>query len=127
MRAWLVRAEGDLALARHARTLAPEHGWAAAFHAQQAVEKSLKAYLVLVQREFPYTHEIDTLIQLCGSPIASQQDVASAATLTGFAVAARYPGVAPAPHQAAEAVLIAERAVVAIRATIVAEGGPRVP
>lgn len=35
------------------------------FHCQQAVEKYLKAFLVKYQIEFPKTHSIMTLINLC--------------------------------------------------------------
>ena len=36
-----------------------------AFHAQQAVEKALKALLVQRQVEFPHTHVIGLLLNLC--------------------------------------------------------------
>jgi HEPN domain-containing protein len=122
-----MRAEGDLAHARSGRTLAPAHAWATAFHSQQAVEKTLKAYLVLLQRPFPYTHEIDVLIRLCGAPIHGHAGVAPAIELTAYAVAARYPGIAPTPEAAELALFIAEQAVLAIRAEIVVEGGPALP
>ncbi len=35
------------------------------FHAQQAVEKSLKAVLAFRAIEFPYTHDLDGLLELC--------------------------------------------------------------
>jgi len=35
------------------------------FHAQQAVEKSLKAALASRGIEFPYTHDLDGLLELC--------------------------------------------------------------
>jgi HEPN domain-containing protein len=35
------------------------------FHAQQAVEKSLKAALASQGIEFPYTHDLDGLLELC--------------------------------------------------------------
>ena len=35
------------------------------FHAQQAVEKSLKAVLASSGIEFPYTHDLDGLAELC--------------------------------------------------------------
>jgi hypothetical protein len=35
------------------------------FHAQQAVEKSLKAVLACCAIDFPYTHALDGLLELC--------------------------------------------------------------
>lgn len=35
------------------------------FHAQQAVEKSLKAALAFRAVDFPYTHDLDGLLELC--------------------------------------------------------------
>lgn len=35
------------------------------FHAQQAVEKALKAVLAASKQDFPFTHNIAVLMQLC--------------------------------------------------------------
>lgn len=51
-----------------ARSLLPVAGVADAilgFHSQQAVEKALKAALASRDIEFPYTHDLDGLIELC--------------------------------------------------------------
>jgi HEPN domain-containing protein len=51
-----------------ARSLLPVAGVADSilgFHAQQAVEKSLKAALASQGIEFPYTHDLDGLLELC--------------------------------------------------------------
>jgi HEPN domain-containing protein len=51
-----------------ARSLLPVRGVADSilgFHAQQAVEKSLKAALASQGIEFPYTHDLDGLLELC--------------------------------------------------------------
>jgi HEPN domain-containing protein len=51
-----------------ARSLLPVAGVADAilgFHSQQAVEKALKAALASRGIEFPYTHDLDGLIELC--------------------------------------------------------------
>jgi len=37
----------------------------AAFHAQQAVEKYLKSYLLEKTKTYPFTHSISELIELC--------------------------------------------------------------
>jgi HEPN domain-containing protein len=51
-----------------ARSLLPVAGVADSilgFHVQQAVEKSLKAVLASRGIEFPYTHDLDGLLELC--------------------------------------------------------------
>ncbi len=88
---WLRRARSDLALAR---VRAPRHVLYndLCFHAQQAVEKSIKAVLVRYGVEFRRVHDIDYLIALvperAGRPPAAQDIV----SLTSYAVMARYPG-----------------------------------
>jgi HEPN domain-containing protein len=61
---WMCRARADLAVAKMIDNehIAPE---ILAFHAQQAVEKALKALLVQRQVEFPPTHSIGVLVALC--------------------------------------------------------------
>jgi len=70
-----------------------EFSEAVAFHAQQAVEKSVKALLVARQVEFPKTHDIERLLELVAlgdGPLA--EALADAAELTPFGVEYRYPG-----------------------------------
>lgn len=53
-----------------ARSLLPVAGVADSilgFHAQQAVEKALKAALAARSVAFPYTHDLDGLLELCES------------------------------------------------------------
>jgi HEPN domain-containing protein len=49
---WLAKAESDLLASRHLLQGRPDLAGTAAFHAQQAVEKTLKALLVWHQIEF---------------------------------------------------------------------------
>ena len=89
---WLRRARADMsvALLTEDERIAPE---IIAFHAQQAVEKLLKALLVLRQMDFPHTHAIGALLTLCETAgFSDTQDVIEASSLTRYAVAARYPG-----------------------------------
>ena len=91
--AWLGRARDDLAVANMwaDERVAPS---IAAFHAQQAAEKALKSVLVATQTEFPPTHVIGLLIQLCASSGKRVPDlVLRAVPLTRFAVRTRYPGL----------------------------------
>ena len=67
VRQWLRHADEDLRLARHGltlRTRCPHR--LVAYHAQQCAEKSLKAYLVFHKVDFPFTHNLARLRELCG-------------------------------------------------------------
>jgi HEPN domain-containing protein len=61
------------------------------FHAQQAAEKSLKAYLVAREIEFPFVHNIEKLIELCAR---EDRDFSAlkplGESLTPYAVELRY-------------------------------------
>lgn len=61
------------------------------FHAQQAVEKLLKAVLASRQIDYPFTHDIERLIRLLRqSALEPRFPVAEASDLTGWAAAYRY-------------------------------------
>jgi HEPN domain-containing protein len=61
------------------------------FHAQQAVEKSLKALLSLIGRSYPRTHDLAALLELVeGSQVTIAPDVGELVELTDFAVQLRY-------------------------------------
>jgi HEPN domain-containing protein len=65
------------------------------FHAQQAVEKAIKA--VLSQRDvlFPYTHDLDGLLELLRDPGSHHPDeLARVESLTHYGVTVRY-GMSP--------------------------------
>jgi hypothetical protein len=68
------------------------------FHAQQAVEKALKAVLALNDVDFPYSHDLNGLIGLCRrSEIDIPEDLAGVGHLSVFAVRLRYDA-SPAAH-----------------------------
>ena len=92
-REWILKAENDLKTAAHVLKLG-EHcpTDSVCFHAQQCVEKYVKAVLVLSSTDFPKTHDLERLIAL--SPEASRPTLSAAeqALLTEYATGARYPG-----------------------------------
>lgn len=108
---WIRKGDSDLADAR--RTLASEGPYdTACFHAQQAVEKYLKALLALRERPIPRTHDLEELARLVGqlapSPPLSELDLGE---LTGHGVESRYDvEFWPSRETAAEALALAERA-----------------
>jgi HEPN domain-containing protein len=61
------------------------------FHAQQAVEKALKAAVAGCGQDFPFTHDIGLLMQLCeDAGLELPADLAEADRLTPYAAAIRY-------------------------------------
>jgi HEPN domain-containing protein len=62
-RAWLEKAAEDLAAAAHDLRADPPLCGDTAFHAQQSVEKALKAFLTWRGREFRKTHNLIELGQ----------------------------------------------------------------
>lgn len=90
---WLDHALSDLKLAKlgqEALDILPEQ---ICFHAQQAVEKAFKAVLLFSKVDFPLTHDIQELIEVCEEAgIALTEDLKEADILTPYAVETRYPG-----------------------------------
>ena len=107
--AWVQRAEEDLLLARSALRRKVPLIYGTTFHAQQCVEKYLKALLVSRRQAFPRTHDVVALHDLClrhGLRIPVDPDQLE--RLAAYAVQVRYPGEEPTPDEAWEAVRIAQ-------------------
>ncbi len=92
-RAWAEKAENDL------RTVAIllEHNTALweiiCFHAQQAAEKYLKAFLVSRGSTVPKIHDLTTLLAQCAQYDADFKSLENdCRRLTAYGVAPRYPG-----------------------------------
>ena len=88
---WLRFAESDLALAEATgddRVLCEN----LCFHAQQAVEKSIKAVLVLSGVAFPKTHSLELLVDLLPSDVVRTEALLASRALSGYATVLRYPG-----------------------------------
>lgn len=117
VQAWLGKAEGDLRSAEHLLTLPQQDYFTAAFHAQQAAEKFLKAFLVRHQIPFPKTHDLQELLELSARvTVTLKNQLASATMLTPFGADFRYPGEQIADLQSAqEAVQEARRVREAVR------------
>ena len=93
VRQWLIFADEDLILAKYGLTLASGIPYRLiAYHAQQCVEKHLKAYLVFRNIDFPYTHNISRLLELCTGSANWTEGIHDAEELTPFAITTRYPG-----------------------------------
>jgi HEPN domain-containing protein len=63
------------------------------FHAQQCVEKYLKAWLAEKEMDFPKTHDLEALAKLCLNTLPKISELFDELRfLTAFAVEIRYPG-----------------------------------
>jgi HEPN domain-containing protein len=90
---WLEYGDEDLRLACHATNLASGCPYRLiAYHAQQCAEKHLKAYLVYCGIDFPYTHNISALLELCGEQTPWTRTLRNAEELTPYAITTWYPG-----------------------------------
>ncbi len=93
VRQWVERAEEDLNAAE--RLLVGEEYCPTStvcFHAQQCVEKYLKAFLTSAQIEFPKMHSIVELMALLPEVARPQLGAEEQQRLTNYATVTRYPG-----------------------------------
>jgi HEPN domain-containing protein len=109
---WVARAEDDLKNAAHTLRLGRTcPTGTVCFHAQQCVEKYLKAYLVCQGVYFAKTHEIEELVSLLPDKARPTLSAEEQALLTEYAVGPRYPGWRDVPlSEARRAVALARRA-----------------
>ncbi len=108
---WLQKAVHDRLTAEAALACVPPITDTAAFHAQQAVEKLLKAFLTWREQEFEKIHDLRSLIELCGELDDGFRDHQDAVEpLTAYAVRYRYPGPAdPSVEDVRRALEIVDR------------------
>jgi HEPN domain-containing protein len=98
VRAWLSKAAKDLAAAEYELKAEPPFADDIVFHAQQAVEKTLKAYLSYNQVPFRKTHNLVELGHACAQIDQRLEPLLRrAAPLSEYAWKFRYPGD---PHEA---------------------------
>ena len=103
---WVRKAEEDAVVAEWASGAG--HCDAACFHAQQAVEKYLKALLVTQGKDFPKIHALRTLFDLAGMS-EGEGDLDELRWLTREAGEVRYPGESATREDAERAVKIMKR------------------
>ena len=89
---WINKADHDLGTAVLTYLHIPEYKDTITFHCQQAVEKYLKAYLIFLEIEFKFSHDLVYLIELIGVKDNSLADFYNRIlTLQNYAVEVRYP------------------------------------
>jgi HEPN domain-containing protein len=112
VREWLAKAENDLLTATHTLTLGADCPTdTVCFHAQQCVEKYVKALLVFRATPFPKTHNIHVLRTLLPPKLRPKLDAKVQDRLTAYATVLRYPGAGPdvSLGEARKSVAIARR------------------
>lgn len=88
---WIFRAKEDIAVIDNLYETDPNiYASTICFHAQQAVEKFLKAFLVYHNIDFPRTHDVDFLLLECKKIDSTDFDV-DLGSLSDFGVNIRYP------------------------------------
>jgi HEPN domain-containing protein len=111
---WIEKAGHDLVTARAVLTLPDGPTDTPCFHAQQAVEKALKALLTKHGKRFAKVHDLlvhfDAAVVLLPDLCPFRERIAD---LAGYAVTVRYPGDSPDPSRrdAQSAVRAAEEVV----------------
>jgi HEPN domain-containing protein len=111
VREWIEKAESDLknaSLVLRAGERCPSD--TVCFHAQQCVEKYLKAYLAFRSLKFPKTHAIEKLFSLMPAGTRPSMGIREQARLSEYAIGPRYPGWDDVPlSEARRAVTLARR------------------
>lgn len=121
-RAWLAKADND-ALNIQNNLAARRVPWdTICFHAQQAAEKCLKAFLAYHGHEPPRTHDLVALLTECASIDPALTGLEEdCRRLTYYAVTARYPADLYEPDE------VAGRQMVAVYERVRAAVGTRLP
>lgn len=124
---WLIRAERDLLVAQRALQGPTILGEAAVYHAQQAAEKALKAFLAAHNRALRRTHDLVELVTECEALDPAFARLLNAArVLTPYAVRFRYPGgpLEPSVAEARQALEFAQEIVSVVRQQLGLGGTP---
>jgi HEPN domain-containing protein len=112
VREWLRKADHDLTAAVHTLTLGEDCPTdTVGFHAQQCVEKHIKALLVFRAIPFPKSHNIRELRALLPPKLRPKLDAKVQDRFTEYATILRYPHLGPdvSLTEARKAVAIARR------------------
>jgi HEPN domain-containing protein len=115
--AWLAKAREDMRAARVGLAADPPLLADALFHAQQVIEKALKAFLTWYDQPFRRSHDLGELGLLCAHLDATLEPLLrEAAPLTEYAWRYRYPGDPSDPdaREAGAALALAEQVLDAV-------------
>ncbi len=88
---WLQKARNDIITAEHESERSDQVTDTICFHAQQAVEKYLKLFLIFHGNEPEKTHSISFLLEKCRKINPLFSNLEDVAYLSDYAVSLRYP------------------------------------
>lgn len=94
---WLIYAQRDLRAAQTLLNEGADFTPQICFLSQQTAEKAIKAGLIFLQAEFPFTHDLDRLRELLPKDWHCRQQHSDLGVLTEWAVASRYPNSSKEP------------------------------
>jgi len=107
---WIAKAEKDYLVAIRELKADPPVTEAVCFHAQQCIEKYLKAILQENEVEFEKVHDLDILLNQCvGFTPELERFRDELVKLSTYAVDVRYPGFDVSKEEADECVEIMEK------------------
>lgn len=93
VRQWIAKAENDLKNASHSLKLGKECPTdTVGFHAQQCIEKYIKATLLMSGSEFPKVHDLEKLVRLLPHGVLADWKLSEQRRITAYAAMTRYPG-----------------------------------
>ena len=95
VRDWLARADDDITILELGLREPSISDRSFGYHAQQAIEKLLKAMIALRATDPPRTHDLSNLADRVGALFELDDDPLHGQDLTPYATAYRYPGFAP--------------------------------
>lgn len=122
---WLRLASGHL---RSARLALSSDGFPdAAYLAQQAAEKFLKAVLVFEQVQYPFTHELDEILSEIPKDWKQTKALPTLRALAKWAIDARYPGSLPTQSEAQQSISDATAVRDAVQSDLAERGFERQP
>lgn len=113
---WIEKAEEDYNVAQLARQAAPPFHNSICFHAQQCIEKYLKAWLQEANIPVPRTHDLEELLALIVLMLPAWEHWRSdLKIITEYAVDARYPGDSATAENTAHAMHVCDAVRQAVR------------
>jgi HEPN domain-containing protein len=117
---WIDKAEGDFNTSRRELEAPNNPNYdAVCFHAQQCIEKYLKARLQEANIAFGKTHDLASLLDMILAIEPGWNTIrADLQALTVFAVAYRYPGDSADENDAREAVMRCEKVRLVVRQSL---------
>ena len=92
VRAWFKKAENDMLNAENTIKMENPPCDTICFHAQQCAEKYLKGFLAFHKIDFPKTHSLEDLVELCKQVIPEiETELENVEILSSYGVEVRYP------------------------------------